>query len=135
MAKMDERCPRKLKDMPCEWCPLAVLRLRAIRHSDKVLTENEESKLPGCPWAVADQTSNYCFFKYAERFSNGQPLSVNETAQLLMITPEEVRKVEKRAFEKIKKSSFIQDVLKNKGSDPVFSDSPSPDEEYNIGGI
>ena len=44
---MDQRCPRKLDELPCEFCPLAVLRLKALRNSDKEFTEDEEAKLPG----------------------------------------------------------------------------------------
>ena len=47
--KMDARCPRRLENLPCEFCPLAVLRLKALRNSDKELSEDEESKLPGSP--------------------------------------------------------------------------------------
>jgi hypothetical protein len=46
--KMDKRCPRALKSMPSEWCPLAVMRLRAIRTAGRELSEEEESRLPGC---------------------------------------------------------------------------------------
>ena len=41
---MDCRCPRKLKQLPRAWCPLAVLKLKALRNAERELTEEEENK-------------------------------------------------------------------------------------------
>jgi hypothetical protein len=48
-VKMDERCPRRLEEMPDSWCPLAVMRLKAIRNAGRELSEEEEALLPGVP--------------------------------------------------------------------------------------
>src|SRR5574337_1243320 len=93
--KMDKRCPRALATMPDEWCPLAVLRLRAIRTAGRELTEEEESKLPGCPWAVNHQLANYCFFKYIQEYAAEKPPADVEIAALNGISVETVKKTEK----------------------------------------
>ena len=56
---MDKRCPRHLEVFPDSWCPQAVMRLKAIRNASKELTEQEEAKMVGCPWAINNQCSNY----------------------------------------------------------------------------
>lgn len=101
-CKMDPRCPRNLQDTPDSWCPLAVLRLKAIRNAGKELSEQEEAKLPGCPWAVDHQLANYCFFKYINEFAGGKPVSDMELAALLNISPDSIKKIEKSALNKLK---------------------------------
>ena len=112
---MDIRCPRKLDELPCEFCPLAVLRLKALRNSDKELTEAEEAKLPGCPWAVNHQMSNYCFFNYLKDYLNDSP-SDKEIAHMNNVSLETVKKIEKEAMNKIKDLEIIKD-----GTDDVDS--------------
>lgn len=107
--KMDKRCPRQLKELPCEYCPLAVLRLKALRNSDKELTEEEENKLPECPWAVNHQMSNYCFFKYTKDYLSNPP-SDKEIAHMNNISVETVKAVEKEALEQIKDFKIIKDM-------------------------
>lgn len=105
---MDPRCPRKLDELPCEFCPLAVLRLKALRNSDVELTEEEEAKLPGCPWAVNHQMSNYCFFNYLKDYLNDAP-SDKEIAHMNNVSIETVKKIEKEAMTKIKELDIIKD--------------------------
>jgi DNA-directed RNA polymerase sigma subunit (sigma70/sigma32) len=105
---MDIRCPRKLDELPCEFCPLAVLRLKALRNSDKELTEAEEALLPGCPWAVNHQMSNYCFFNYLKDYLNDSP-SDKEIAHMNNVSLETVKKIEKEAMNKIKDLEIIKD--------------------------
>lgn len=107
--KMDNRCPRKLAELPCEFCPLAVLRLKALRNSDTELTEEEEAKLPGCPWAVNHQMSNYCFFNYVKDYLHEAP-SDKEIAHMNNISLETVKKIEKEAINKIKELDIIRNL-------------------------
>lgn len=105
---MDSRCPRKLDELPCEFCPLAVLRLKALRNSKEELTEEEENLLPGCPWAVNHQMSNYCFFNYLKDYLNDAP-SDKEIAHMNNVSVETVKKVEKEAIAKVKELDIIKD--------------------------
>lgn len=107
--KMDSRCPRKLDELPCEFCPLAVLRLKALRNSEKELTEKEENKLPGCPWSINHQMSNYCFFNYLKDYLNDAP-SDKEIAHMNNISVETIKKIEKEAIEKVKKLDIIKNI-------------------------
>jgi hypothetical protein len=107
--EMDERCPRKLTELPCEYCPLAVLRLKALRNSEKELTEEEENLLPGCPWAVNHQMSNYCFFNYTKDYLNNPP-SDKEIAHMNSLSVETVKDIEKQAMDKIKNFKIIREM-------------------------
>lgn len=107
---MDPRCLRKLKELPCDYCPLAVLRLKLLRNSDRELTEKEEAKLPGCPWAISHQMSNYCFFKYTKEYLNTPP-SDKEIAHMNNVSVETVKAVEKEAINKIKEFKLIKDMI------------------------
>ena len=88
--------------MPEAFCPLAVMRLRAIRTAGKELTEEEEASLPGCVWAVNSQTANYCFFKYMDEFAGESNLSDVEIASLNCLSIETVKRVEREALVKIR---------------------------------
>lgn len=129
---MDERCPRQLKTHPNSWCPLAVLRLKAIRNAGRELTEEEESKLPGCPWAVNHQLANYCFFQYIRDYGDGAPSSDIEIASLLYLSPETVKKVEKAALVKMREDSQFKEIKEgmNKGESIVHE--KVTDDDLNI---
>ncbi len=105
--KMDPRCPRKLDELPCEYCPLAVLRLKSLRNNEKELTEEEEALLPGCVWAVNHQMSNYCFFNYTANYLN-KPPSDKEIAHMNNVSIEVVKETAKQALEKIKEFKLIK---------------------------
>lgn len=107
--KMDSRCPRKLEELPCEYCPLAVLRLKALRNSEEELTEEEENKLPGCPWAVNHQMSNYCFFNYVADYLNSPP-SDKEIAHMNNVSVETIKDTVKGALDKVKEFELIKDL-------------------------
>ena len=107
--EMDKRCPRKLEELPCDYCPLAVMRLKALRNSSKELTEVEENKLPGCPWAVNHQMSNYCFFKYTKEYLHTPP-SDKEIAHMNNVSVDTVKSVEKEALNKIKEFKIVKDM-------------------------
>lgn len=130
-SKMDKRCPRGLKCLPDEWCPLAVLRLRAIRTAGKELTEEEEAKLPGCPWAVNHQLANYCFFKYIQDYAGEKPPSDVEVASLNCISVDAVKKTEKAALSKIRDTEQFKDLKESMEGESVVGESPS-DDDYKI---
>ena len=108
---MDGRCPRNLEKFPDTWCPLGVQRLKALRHAGRELTEEEEAALPGCPWAVSHQVSNYCFFKMvAEHMPDTRNFSPVEIAHFNSISVETVNKTEKKALKNIRKSENFNDI-------------------------
>ena len=117
-SKMDKRCPRGLDCMPESWCPLAVLRLKAIRNAGKELSEEEESLLPGCKWAVDHQLAHYCFFKYLTEFTQDHQVSDVELAALLNVSVDTIRKIEKRALLKMKNNASFAQLKSN--SDPII---------------
>lgn len=120
-SKFDSRCPKRLESSPESFCDLAVLRLKAIRNAGKELTEKEEAALPGCPYAINHQYSNYCFFKYISEFSKPAALSDTEIASLLNISVEEVRRVEKSALSKMRMNSVLQEVKNAYGDDEIIT--------------
>lgn len=132
-TEMDPRCPRMLAEMPDSFCPLAVMRLRAIRTAGRELTEEEENALPGCPWAVNSQTANYCFFKYIDEFASEQTLSDVEVAALNCLSVETVKKVEKEAMNKIRNREEFANLRKDLDGESIFEDSGNPDGDYEIG--
>lgn len=128
-TEMDPRCPRQLAETPDSFCPLAVMRLRAIRTAGKELSEEEENALPGCPWAVNSQTANYCFFKYIDEFASEQTLSDVEVAALNCLSVETVKKVEKEAMAKIKNREEFANLRKNLEGESIFESSSDGDFE------
>lgn len=132
LVKMDKRCPRQLGHHPKEWCELAVIRLKSIRSEGRELSEEEESKCPGCPWAVAHQLSCYCFFKYAHDYlPDSQPSDI-EIAATNSISIETVKKVEKKALEKIKDSQMIKNIKEVYKGDGVLDNVKEDIAEYGI---
>lgn len=131
-TKMDPRCPRQLSDMPDAYCPLAVMRLRAIRTAGRELTEEEENALPGCPWAVNSQTANYCFFKHIDEFATEQTLSDVEVAALNCLSVETVKKIEKEAMNKIRNREEFVNLKKDLEGDSIFEQSGYGDGDYEI---
>ena len=129
--KMDKRCPRALECLPNEWCPLAVMRLRAIRTAGRELTEEEESKLPGCPWAVNHQLANYCFFKYIQDYAGDKPPSDVEVASLNCMSVDAVKKTEKTALAKIRETDEFRTLKEDMEGESVVGESLS-DEDYKI---
>lgn len=120
---MDKRCPRKLDEQPTSWCPLAVLRLKSLRNAGKELTEEEENKLPGCPWAVNHQMANYCFFNYMSQFLDDDKLpSDTEIAHLMNISQESVKKIQKAAIEKIRNIKEFKQIKDAYGDEAVVPD-------------
>ena len=129
--EMDSRCPRNLDNFPKEFCPLAVMRLRAIRTAGRELTEEEEAMLPGCPWAVNHQLANYCFFKYIKDYTGDKPPSDVEVASLNCISVDAVKKTEKVALNKIRDTEQFKSLKESMEGDSVVSENPS-DDDYKI---
>lgn len=120
---MDSRCPRNLEEMPDSWCPLAVLRLKAIRNAGRELTEEEEALLPGCPWAIDHQLAHYCFFKYLTEYTSEKSVSDIELAALLNVSVETIKKIEKTALTKMREHKSFSD-LKSDGAAVVAEADP-----------
>lgn len=129
---MDPRCPRQLENMPENYCPLAVMRLRAIRTAGRELTEEEENALPGCPWAVNSQMANYCFFKYIDEFAGEQTLSDVEVASLNCLSIDTVKKIEKEALNKIRNDESFANLKKDLDGESAFEGSGG-DGDFEIG--
>jgi hypothetical protein len=127
-SKMDTRCPRRLEEMPDSWCPLAVLRLKAIRNAGRELTEEEEALLPGCPWAIDHQLAHYCFFKYLTEYTSEKSVSDIELAALLNVSVETIKKIEKTALTKMREHKSFCD-LKTGGEAVVGESEP---QDYKI---
>lgn len=132
-SKMDPRCPRQLAEMPSTFCALAVQRLRAIRTAGRELTEEEESKLGGCCWAVNSQTANYCFFKHIDEFASEQTLSDVEVAALNCLSVETVKKIEKEAMSKIRNKEEFASLAKNLDGESMFEQSDPSDGDFQVG--
>lgn len=112
---MDSRCPRSLDSFPDSWCPLAVQRLKAVRNFSGKLTEEEESKLPGCPWAVNHQMANYCFFKLVrDHMPEHKDLSDMEIAHFCGVDLDDIKKSEKRALSKIRNNESFEEIRNDK---------------------
>lgn len=124
-VKMDKRCPRRLEDMPDSWCPLAVMRLKAIRNAGRELTEEEEALLPGCPWAVDHQLAHYCFFEYLAKFTSDKQVSDIELAALLNVSVDTIKKIEKTALTKMREHSSFSELKSN--GEPVVGESEPQD--------
>jgi hypothetical protein len=125
---MDKRCPKQLECMPDRWCELAVLRLKAIRNAGRELSEEEEAKLLGCPWAVDHQLSHYCFFKYISEHTQDKSVSDIELAALLNVSVDTVKKIEKSALIKMRENSTFSSM--KVGTEQVVPESSS--EDYKI---
>jgi hypothetical protein len=130
-CEMDDRCPRSLKTTPESFCPLAVMRLRAIRTAGRELTEEEESKLPGCPWSVNHQLANYCFFKYIKEYAADKPPTDVEIASLNCISTETVKKTEKSALTKIRETEQFKDLKEDLNGGSIIDEKHS-DEDYKM---
>lgn len=120
-SKMDSRCPRKLKQCPKTFCPLAVQRLKALRFANRELTEEEEAKLPGCPWAISSQVNNYCFFNFLQSESDSQ-LSDIEIAHLTSVSVETVKQTESAALEKLRKDEVFEELAELHASGDMYKE-------------
>jgi DNA-directed RNA polymerase sigma subunit (sigma70/sigma32) len=104
------------------------LRIKALRNAGKELSEEEESKLPGCQWAVDSQMAHYCFFKYLSEFAEDKQVSDVELAALLNVSVETIKKIEKSALIKMREHKSFSD-LKTNGEAVVGESEP---QDYKI---
>lgn len=126
-GSMDKRCPLQLEKLPERFCALAVQRLKAIRFAGHDLSEDEEAKLKGCPYAVMHQMSNYCLFKYLADYSSNKRLSETEVARLCNISVDQVKDISKHAFHKIKNSQEFLEVKEEYSGHQILDDKRSGD--------
>ena len=123
LTKMDSRCPRGLKCLPNEYCSLAVQRLKALRYAGRELTEEEEELLPGCKWAVQNQTANYCHFDLIANHLPNRSMSDMEIAHTCSVSVETVKKIEKVAIEKLKNSTVFKEIAETYNGDTIFDNT------------
>ena len=110
--------------MPGTFCPLAVQRLKALRHAGRELTEEEESKLPGCPYAVNHQLANYCFFKLVDNYiPDGRGFSDMEVAHFLNVSMDTIKKVEKKAVQRMRESTTFKEIIDIHDGDQIMEDT------------
>ena len=131
-CKMNSRCPRALTTHPESWCPLGVMRLKAIRNAGRELSEEEESKLPGCPWATNHQLANYCFFKYMSDYGEGESASDSEVAALLYVSVDTVKKTEKTAINKIRDQESFKEIKSHLDSGESILDEKTSNEDDGV---
>jgi hypothetical protein len=79
---MDKRCPLKktcLPDKPCH-------------HGRRAIDFARRGKKGGCPWFVASQEANYCFFALMAE-EGDRPIESGRIASLLLIDDSEVKRI------------------------------------------
>lgn len=123
------KCPRKLDSLPTEWCPLAVLRLKALRSSKKELSEADEAKQPGCPWAINDQMSGYCWFVYEAYNMPESPMSDVDIAAMLHVSTDTVKKTAERAMDKVRSTKEIKEIKDSFKDESIVEESLSLEDE------
>ena len=122
LSKFDSRCPRKLQESPQSYCPLAVLRLKALRNAGRELTEQEESRLPGCPFSVSHQLSCYCFFKYMAEYYPNQSLTDIEIAHYNSVSVDTVKKSSLHAISRLRDLKDFVEILDIYGGDAILEE-------------
>ncbi len=138
--RFQAKCLLKLKDLPKSWesggqklcyCPLAVIRLKAIKaaKNNSPLTESQEANLPGCPYSIKSQMSGYCFFIQEARRPD-IPLLDIEIASLLDITIDQVKAAAESAILKIQADPMIMEIKQAVGSESVIEERLSVEDEY-----
>lgn len=132
MSDLEERfhalCPRKLGKLPCELCPLAVMRLKHIRALGREPTEEEETKSIGCIWAINHQMSGYCYFVYEAKYLPEQGLSDIEIAGLLNLSVPTVKHTAESGIEKIRDADFVADLKEAMGDERIVEDRMESDD-------
>jgi len=111
MKRQDKRCLLGLRCFPTQICPLAISRLKALEQIDGDTSHIQEDKLAGCPWAINDKDSHYCFFRYMHD-NAGKDHPTIDIAEKLLITQAAVYSGLNRAVAKIKESDIVKGLKK-----------------------
>ena len=123
---MDDRCPRKLKQPPTHFCPLAVARLRyrdGIKDDSKRKKELTEPKdAPGCPWAVRSHQHGYCFFKLLEDPQNPEKFTDSQIAHMIGVSEEAVKKIADRVLKKAANIKAFKEIKETHGDGPLVEE-------------
>lgn len=127
--RFTNRCPRKLKELPETWCPLAVKRLKWLRSLGREPTQEEEETAIGCSWATQDQMSCYCWFVYEAKFLSESPKTDAEIAALLNLSVETVKKTAEGALQKLQSASFVVEIKRDSDGERVIEERLGVDDE------
>jgi hypothetical protein len=127
--RFNKKCPRQLSNLPKEYCPLAVIRLKWLRSLGREPTEEEELVAPGCNWAINNQMSGYCWFVYEAKFMPETPASDVEIAATLNISIDTVKQVAESAMSKIQSSEFVVEIKKTLDGESVVKESLGVEDE------
>jgi hypothetical protein len=141
LERFKNKCPLKLEGLPKSWesggqrlhyCPLAVVRLKAIkaaRAAGSELTEKEEARLPGCPYAIKSQMSGYCFF-IQEACSPDTPMLDADISAVLDIPVEQVKLAAETALKKLQLDSIIVEIKEALDSGSILQERLSVEDEH-----
>jgi hypothetical protein len=106
---MDKRCPLGIVGHINIPCPMAIQRIKAIKYNSKKI---KNDNMPGCPFYVMHQLSNYCFFQYMEKYGNNKESCEEEISSYLLISIEDVKKIMSDIMIKLAENDFLKDYLK-----------------------
>lgn len=120
-----ERCPLRKDAPPDTPCHLGLQKARWIYTC--IQSRNKEfDEAEGCPYGIADDTSNYCFFSFLMKLR--QPMSPEEIAKRTGIMVPQVLKILQQA-----EGKFSTLLKTNYGVDPevikVLTDGGKDDDE------
>lgn len=117
---MNNRCPRKLKTPPKEFCPSAVHRLRWREQLGREPTEEEERSAPGCPWAVRSHEHSFCFFKAYSQ--DREKLTDSQIAHMLGVAEVTVKKTASRAERKVANYAPLREMKELYGDESIIEE-------------
>jgi hypothetical protein len=104
--------------------------IRAARAEGKVLTQEEEAKLPGCPWAIKSQMSGYCWYIYEAIAMPEHPTLDADIAAILDIPVEQVKSAAEAGSSKIVLNPDTADIRETLKSDVSANARLSLEDEY-----
>ena len=113
LKKFNEVCPRQLKDLPCESCPIALECINAIKSEGSDKKRRDIDPHVGCPWFVASAEHNYCFWVY-DQILDGDAATDREICDLLLMSKSTLEKTVDSAISKLrelKDTAAIRDLV------------------------
>lgn len=123
---MDDRCPRKLKQPPAHFCPLAVARLRyrdGIKDDPKRKKElNEPKDAPGCPWAIRSHAHGYCFFKLMMDPTTPEKFTDAQIAHMEGLPEPAVKKIADKCLKKAANIKAFKEIKETHGDGPLVEE-------------